>query len=177
MAQRPHPKCSLNCNRGCGRDHSSKAPQSPSLVDIEVVRKIFAQAIVNMCSRLVSVANGEMTIEEQRNKDLYLAQWLGETFCAYNKHFEPGPEGWNPSGLAEFVRQQFKDKHPENDFEADDETAVFSACAIFVGESYKALEDTLKNGVVLTNPNRLPDSVDRFVEAWTMLFVGAPQYG
>ena len=51
------PKCiKPSCNRGCcGHDHSSKAEQAPSIVDIEVVRKILSQAVVNMCKRAIAV--------------------------------------------------------------------------------------------------------------------------
>lgn len=169
------PKCSLNCTRGCGHDHSSKAPQSPSIVDIEVVRKLLSQAVINMCKRVVAAAKGEISRDELVDKDLELTEWLGDTFCGRNKHFESGPEDWNPEGLAEFIKQTIPQitEVPFNE-ELDSDDIVFKACAIFVGEAYKAVEETLKSGVELTHPNSFPASVAAFIEAWTMLFVGAP---
>ena len=77
------PKCiKPSCNRGCcGHDHSSKAEQAPSIVDIEVVRKILSHAIVNMCKRAIACAEGELTRDELAEKDMKLMEWLGETFC------------------------------------------------------------------------------------------------
>lgn len=82
------PKCiKPSCNRGCcGHDHSSKAEQAPSIVDIEVVRKILSQAIVNMCKRAIACAEGELTRDELAEKDMKLMEWLGETFCGNNSH-------------------------------------------------------------------------------------------
>lgn len=170
------PKCSLNCNRGCGHDHSSKAPQSPSIVDIEVVRKLLSQAVVNMCKRVVAAAKGEISREELVDKDLTLTEWLGDTFCGRNKHFESGPEDWNPEGLSVFIKQtipQIAEVPFEEDLSSDD--VVFKACAIFVGEAYKAVEETLKSGIELNSSKDFPPSVEAFIEAWTMLFVGAPE--
>ena len=97
------PKCSLNCNRGCGHDHSSKAEQPPSIVDIEVVRRILSQALVNMFKRSIACVQGEITEDERAEKDQKLVEWLGDTFCGKNPHFEIGTDDWNPDGLAQFI--------------------------------------------------------------------------
>ena len=70
------PKCiKPSCNRGCcGHDHSSKAEQAPSIVDIEVVRKILSQAVVNMCKRAIACAEGELTRDELAEKDMKLME-------------------------------------------------------------------------------------------------------
>ena len=153
------PKCiKPSCNRGCcGHDHSSKAEQAPSIVDIEVVRKILSQAVVNMCKRAIACAEGELTRDELAEKDMKLMEWLGETFCGNNSHFEPGPEDWTTEGGG-----------------MSSDEVVVKACAIFVGEAYKAIHDALKAGFPLLDADELPAPVASFVESWTLLFVGAP---
>lgn len=171
------PKCiKPSCNRGCcGHDHSSKAEQPPSLVDIEVVRKLLSQAVVNMCKRAMACAEGELTRDELAEKDLTLMEWLGETFCGNNSHFEPGPEDWTPAGLAEYIKQALPQitENPEGAEMSSDEVVV-KACAIFVGEAYKAIHSALKAGFPLLDADELPAPVASFVESWTLLFVGAP---
>ena len=171
------PKCiKPSCNRGCcGHDHSSKAEQAPSIVDIEVVRKILSQAVVNMCKRAIACAEGELTRDELAEKDMKLMEWLGETFCGNNSHFEPGPEDWTTEGLAEYINQALPqiEENPEGEEMSSDEVVV-KACAIFVGEAYKAIHDALKAGFPLLDADELPAPVASFVEAWTLLFVGAP---
>lgn len=171
------PKCiKPSCNRGCcGHDHSSKAEQAPSIVDIEVVRKILSQAVVNMCKRAIACAEGELTRDELAEKDMKLMEWLGETFCGNNSHFEPGPEDWTTEGLAEYIKQALPqiEENPEGEEMSSDEVVV-KACAIFVGEAYKAIHDALKAGFPLLDADELPVPVASFVESWTLLFVGAP---
>ena len=58
----------------CRPDHSSKAPQSPSLVNLEVVRSIFSQAVINMMRRHISNAQGELDTEKMLEKDAFLAE-------------------------------------------------------------------------------------------------------
>lgn len=171
------PKCiKPSCNRGCcGHDHSSKAEQAPSIVDIEVVRKILSQAVVNMCKRAIACAEGELTRDELAEKDMKLMEWLGETFCGNNSHFEPGPEDWTTEGLAEYIKQALPqiEENPEGEEMSSDEVVV-KACAIFVEEAYKAIHDALKAGFPLLDADELPAPVASFVRTWTLLFVGAP---
>ena len=91
------PKCiKPSCNRGCcGHDHSSKAEQAPSIVDIEVVRKILSQAVVNMCKRAIACAEGELTRDELAEKDMKLMEWLGVTTVILNRALKTGqPKVW-----------------------------------------------------------------------------------
>ncbi len=102
-------------------------------------------------------------------------EWLGETFCGNNSHFEPGPEDWTTEGLAEYIKQALPqiEENPEGGGMSSDEVVV-KACAIFVGEAYKAIHDALKAGFPLLDADELPAPVASFVESWTLLFVGAP---
>lgn len=164
---------SRRCNTGaCGHDHSSKAVQSPSLVDITVVRGIFAQAAVNLTKRAKLCAAGEMTRKEFDDKMTELTEWLGETFCGHNRHFEDGPEDWNPAGLAASLRgilgKNAWDVPPE-----DDEEAVFTACAVFTSEVLKAVLSCIQEGDDVDDPKNLPPALDEFIETWAMVFAGA----
>ena len=104
-----------------------------------------------------------------------LMEWLGETFCGNNSHFEPGPEDWTTEGLAEYIKQALPqiEENPEGEEMSSDEVVV-KACAIFVEQAYKAIHDALKAGFPLLDADELPAPVASFVESWTLLFVGAP---
>ena len=65
------------------------------------------------------------------------------------------------------------EENPEGGGMSPDEVVV-KACAIFVGEAYKAIHDALKAGFPLLDADELPAPVASFVESWTLLFVGAP---
>ena len=168
-------RCRLSCGRSsrgcCGHDHGSKAVQKPSLVDIEVVRNIFSQAMKNMFSRALSCARGELSKEDLIDKDEYLSQWLTETFCGHNKYFEEGPECWNPTGLAEVLRQMPLVRIKQ---EVDDEAVVFTAISVFIDESHKIIANQLTQED-LSEDNKLNlEGIERFIEYWTLLFSGAP---
>ncbi len=166
-----------SCRPGGCHDHSSRAPQSPSLVDLVVVRGIFSQAVVNMFNRAVACSQGEMTKEELDKKDLVLTEWLGDTFCGHNSHFEEGPEDWNPKGLAEVLRGILADNavwEEGEEMPEDDESVIFTACAVFVAEAYKAILTSMQSGVAIDDTKNLPPEVDSFVETWAMVFAGAP---
>lgn len=166
------PKCSLNCNRGCGHDHSSKVEQPPSIVDIEVVRRILSQALVNMFKRSIACAQGEMTEEERAAKDKILVEWLGETFSGNNPHFESGPDDWNPDGLALFIRMMVHEI-AEKIEEGSSEETIYKAAAYFCEKSYLVLRDAFHASREIEDPNNLPSILQEWVETWTMLLVGA----
>lgn len=166
------PKCSLNCNRGCGHDHSSKAEQSPSIVDIEVVRRILSQALVNMFKRSIACVQGEITEDERAEKDQKLVEWLGDTFCGKNPHFEIGPDDWNPDGLAQFIRMTVQEIAEKTEEDTPEET-IYETAVYFCAKSYLVLRDTFQAGWEIEDANNLPPMLQEWVETWTMLFVGA----
>lgn len=166
------PKCSLNCNRGCGHDHSSKAEQPPSIVDIEVVRRILSQALVNMFKRSIACVQGEITEDERVEKDQKLVEWLGDTFCGKNPHFEIGPDDWNPDGLAQFIRMTVQEIAEKTEEDTPEET-IYETAAYFCAKSYLVLRDTFQAGWEIEDANNLPPMLQKWVETWTMLFVGA----
>ena len=166
------PKCSLNCNRGCGHDHSSKAEQPPSIVDIEVVRRILSQALVNMFKRSIACVQGEITEDERVEKDQKLVEWLGDTFCGKNPHFEIGPDDWNPDGLAQFIRMTVQEIAEKTEEDTPEET-IYETAADFCAKSYLVLRDTFQAGWEIEDANNLPPMLQEWVETWTMLFVGA----
>ena len=166
------PKCSLNCNRGCGHDHSSKAEQPPSIVDIEVVRRILSQALVNMFKRSIACVQGEITEDERVEKDQKLVEWLGDTFCGKNPHFEIGPDDWNPDGLAQFIRMTVQEIAEKTEEDTPEET-IYETAAYFCVKSYLVLRDTFQAGWEIEDANNLPPMLQEWVETWTMLFVGA----
>ncbi|WP_251451319.1 hypothetical protein [Parasutterella muris] len=166
------PKCSLNCNRGCGHDHSSKAEQPPSIVDIEVVRRILSQALVNMFKRSIACVQGEITEDERVEKDQKLVEWLGDTFCGKNPHFEIGPDDWNPDGLAQFIRMTVQEIAEKTEEDTPEET-IYETAAYFCAKSYLVLRDTFQAGWEIEDANNLPPMLQEWVETWTMLFVGA----
>ncbi|MVX55679.1 hypothetical protein [Parasutterella muris] len=166
------PKCSLNCNRGCGHDHSSKAEQPPSIVDIEVVRRILSQALVNMFKRSIACVQGEITEDERAEKDQKLVEWLGDTFCGKNPHFEIGPDDWNPDGLAQFIRMTVQEIAEKTEEDTPEET-IYETAAYFCAKSYLVLRDTFQAGWEIEDANNLPPMLQEWVETWTMLFVGA----
>ena len=83
--------------------------------------------------RFPSWPEGELTRDELAEKDMKLMEWLGETFCGNNSHFEPGPEDWTTEGLAEYIKQALPqiEENPEGEEMSSDEVVV-KACAIFV---------------------------------------------
>ena len=166
------PKCSLNCNRGCGHDHSSKAEQPPSIVDIEVVRRILSQALVNMFKRSIACVQGEITEDERVEKDQKLVEWLGDTFCGKNPHFEIGPDDWNPDGLAQFIRMTVQEIAEKTEEDTPEET-IYETAAYFCAKSYLVLRETFQAGWEIEDANNLPPMLQEWVETWTMLFVGA----
>lgn len=166
------PKCSLNCNRGCGHDHSSKAEQPPSIVDIEVVRRILSQALVNMFKRSIACVQGEITEDERAEKDQKLVEWLGDTFCGKNPHFEIGPDDWNPDGLAQFIRMTVQEIAEKTEEDTHEET-IYETAVYFCAKSYLVLRDTFQAGWEIEDANNLPPMLQEWVETWTMLFVGA----
>ncbi|WP_289163499.1 hypothetical protein [uncultured Parasutterella sp.] len=166
------PKCSLNCNRGCGHDHSSKAEQPPSIVDIEVVRRILSQALVNMFKRSIACVQGEITEDERAEKDQKLVEWLGDTFCGKNPHFEIGPDDWNPDGLAQFIRMTVQEIAEKTEEDTPEET-IYETAVYFCAKSYLVLRDTFQAGWEIEDANNLPPMLQEWVETWTMLFVGA----
>lgn len=166
------PKCSLNCNRGCCHDHSSKAEQPPSIVDIEVVRRILSQALVNMFKRSIACVQGEINEDERAEKDQILVEWLGETFSGNNPHFESGPDDWNPDGLAQFIRMTVQEIAEKTEEDSSEET-IYEAAAYFCAKSYLVLRDTFHAGREIEDANNLPPMLQEWVESWTMLFVGA----
>lgn len=159
----------------CRPDHSSKAPQSPSLVNLEVVRSIFSQAVINMMRRHISNAQGELDTEKMLEKDAFLAQWLGDTFTGKNPHFEIGPENWNPNGLAAFLRENLAHLPQAKDLLiGDDEEVIYSISKLFKDQAQGAISGLLAEGNFSTYPEELPPYASQFIEAWAMLYTGAP---
>ena len=170
------PQCALNCNRGCSKDFSSREPQSPSLVALDVVRKLFVQAFVNSFKRLEAVQNGEMDLEEKEEKDRVLHDWLTDTFCGRNPHFEVGPENWNPKGLSEHLRGVFSNAvEPISSKMPDDDSELIEYCfTIFLDQVQSAINSYSEHGLSITSAQEIPEPALQFIESWAMLFVGAP---
>ncbi|MCD8340209.1 MAG: hypothetical protein LUC43_08460 [Burkholderiales bacterium] len=160
----------------CRKDHSSRAPQSPSLVSLPVIRIMLSTAFINMARRHISQKQGELSAEVVRQKDDYLAQWLTETFSGENPHFETGPEHWNPHGLSEHMRIALAPmrKGGIESFPEKDRDVLKLVFDLFKDQSALAVEDCLVAGELLEYPEQLPPAVDRFIETWSMLLVGAP---
>lgn len=166
-------KCSPNCG-ACGHDHSSEAPQSPSLVNLEVVRSIFTRAVINMMRRHISNIQGELDTDTMLEKDEYLAEWLGDTFSGKNPHFETGPEDWNPHGLAAHLKENLAQLPEAKDIlVGDDETVVANASSLFKLQAQGAIGAFLAEGNFRQYPEELPPYADQFIEAWAMLYTGA----
>ncbi len=158
------------------RDHSSRAPQSPSLVSLPVVRIMLATAYINMGRRHVASHQGELSKEAVRIKDEYLAKWLTETFGGQNPHFETGPENWNPHRLAEHLREALAPMREggKESFPEDDKEVLQMVFDLFKEQCALAVGDGIRSGELLDYPERLSPAVERFIESWAMLLIGAP---
>lgn len=159
------------CNLGGCKDFSSRAEQLPSLADIEVVRTLLTQALTNMCTRLRSVASGEMTREEAENKNRVLADWLTDTLSGCNRHFQSGAEGWNPEGLSEHLLSLFQG---QENFPFDCTRPIGSICLQFVAQAEEVSAELVKRGAFTPGQKELPAWSEAFVENWCLLLTGAP---
>ncbi len=171
-------KPGFNCasNSRCGHDHSSRAPQSPSLVSLDVVREMLLTAFVNMGRRHFSLTQGQLTEEQVKEKDEYLVRWLTDTFCGNNRHFEVGPEDWNPHGLATYLKGALAPLREggEESFPEKDDEVLSLVFDLFVDQVSLAVDDCITDGYKLQDPKDLPATVDHFIEVWSMLLTGAP---
>lgn len=160
----------------CGHDHSSRAPQKPSLVDLEVVRQFFTVSFVRIAQSVEATHSGEMTQEDFRKKAEAIATRLSEIFCGYFSNYDEGPEDWNPHGLAETLRDILGQNGvwDENGVPQSDENVVFTGCEIFIEQSIKAVNDKRSQGFVIRTADDIPGDVEMFIEQWAMIFAGAP---
>ncbi len=173
-------KCNVNCGRGC-HDFSSRAPQSPSIVDIEVVRQLLSTALVNSANRKLLCRQGEMTEDEAKAKDDYLVTWLTDTFSGGNPHFETGPENWNPHGLAtsfrEVIREMRVPMPDDMELSDDDEEFLRSCFELFVNQMGLAIDEYAGKGIPLVEAESFPPRVEHFIESWALILTGAPLSG
>lgn len=87
-------------------DFSSRADRLPSLASIDVVEPVVRQALINTAQRHSRHLAGDLSREDIDEADDRLLDWLGQTFSGKNRNFASA-EGWNPGGLAEYVRENF----------------------------------------------------------------------
>lgn len=159
--------------RSC-HDFSSRAAQLPSLAAIDVVEGLLAQAVRNTVRRLAEVWEGTMSPEEAADADQRLCDWLTATFCGENRHYAC-VEGWNPEGLANYVREQYGDQIPviPTGRRRGDEGVIESVMVVLVGKLHRMIEEELEAGAALMEvPVR--QAAQNFTTSWAALLVGAP---
>lgn len=166
--------CGSSCGPSCRCDFSSRAPQLPSLLSIEVVTGLLCQAVANSARRAQMAENGDMSPEEIDAADDKLVNWLGATFCGNNRHYASG-EGWNSEGLAAYLREMISDEIAAScgGVPRNDDQLVYAACALFVKDMYRLIERDQAAGRDLDGIENTPAGV-RFIGFWSRLLVGAP---
>ena len=167
------------CGTGrCGscHDFSSKAEGLPSLASIDVIERILLQAVKNTARRAQEAADGKLTHEDLVAADLKLVEWLTDTFAGRNPHFATA-EGWNPTGLAQYLREGMGEKVRAalgGQLPSDDYTMIEVGARLFLNNAYMMLEN-LGAGA---NPNlaefEQSDAVISFVNYWSCLLTGCP---
>lgn len=162
------------CNSRCGCDFSSKAEQLPSLVSIEVVGDILAQALGNTARRSEAVAAGDMSPDELQTADAKLADWLGVTFSGGNPHFASG-EDWNPQGLSLYLTDLLSEdiRQVVGTIPEDPEEVVFAAVMVFMRDLYDFLSDFSQGGFSVAGAEKTPMGV-AFINRWSRILTGAP---
>ena len=167
-------RCARSCGPSCRCDFSSRAPQLPSLLSIEVVAGLLAQAVANSARRARLADLGEMSPEEVDAADDMLVNWLGATFCGGNRHYASG-EGWNSEGLARYLRETIPDQIVAScgGLPRDDDQLVYATCALFVKDMYRIIERDQSMGRDLDGMENTP-AAGRLIRFWSALLVGAP---
>ena len=167
-------RCSSCFSGGGCRDFSSRAEQLPSLAAIDVVEKLLLQALKNTAKRAEMAARGEISREELTEANQKLVDWLGLTFAGGNPHFQSA-EGWNPRGLAQYMREEMPDslKAAVNTIPDDDEEVIYTAAGIFLSDVYATLHSLAVQGVPFDGIENAEPCV-RMVQFWSALMVGAP---
>ena len=158
----------------CAKDFSSREPGKPNLASIDVVGGIVEQAVRNTLRRMQNVSDGDMSLEEAAQADERLVHWLTETFCGRNKHFASA-EGWNPSGLADYIREVFSGdllKAGRHAPSSDAEVVAWVAYRFLRGlyELIKEMPAAGRNYPEMEYAPRVRD----FVSFWQGVLVGAP---
>lgn len=165
-----------SCRSGRCGDFSSKAEGLPNLANIDVVERILLQAVRNTAQRSVDAASGKLTREDLVQADLRLVQWLSDTFGGRNRHFDTA-EGWNPTGLAQYLREGLGEnireflggKLPEDDYEM-----IGIGARLFLNNTYALLEQIGRMGNTNLSGLEQSDAVAGFIDYWSCLLTGCP---
>lgn len=165
-----------SCRSGRCSDFSSKAAGLPSLASIDVVERILLQAVKNTAQRAVDASEGKLTQQDLVDADLRLVQWLADTFAGRNHHFATA-EGWNPVGLAQYLREGMGENIRDalgGTLPGDDYEMIEIGARLFLNNAYVMLEQIgLQDGASLTGLEQ-SDSVLSFVSYWSSLMTGCP---
>ena len=158
----------------CARDFSSREPGKPNLASIDVVGGILEQAVRNTLRRMQQVSDGNMSPQEAAQADDRLVNWFTETFCGRNKHFASA-EGWNPCGLADYIREVFSGDLQKAGRHApsSDAEVVGWVSERFLQGFYELIENLPKAGTNFHEMEYAP-RVREFVAFWQSVLVGAP---
>lgn len=169
-------KCGSCRSGGCG-DFSSKAQGLPSLASIDIIERILLQAVKNTAKRAEQASRGELTHDDIVEADLKLVGWLTDTFAGRNPHFATD-EGWNPTGLAQYlreamgegVRRMFNGSLPEDDCQM-----IEVGARLFLNNAYVLLEDLGRRGGGASFESlEQYEEVASFVSYWSSLLTGCP---
>ncbi len=164
-----------SCRSGHCGDFSSKATGLPSLASIDVVERILLQAVKNTAQRAVDASEGRLSREDLQEADLRLVQWLADTFAGRNKHFATA-EGWNPTGLGEYLRQGMGPRVREilgGTLPSDDYQMIEIGARVFLNNAYELLEGLGASGTSLAGLEQ-NNEVLGFVNYWSSLLTGCP---
>ena len=134
---------------------------------------VFYHSILK-CHVLIDLKIGKLTHQDIVDADLRLVSWLADTFAGRNKHFATA-EGWNPTGLAEYLREGLDEnirtalggKLPEDDYGMIDLGA-----RLFLNNAYVMLEQIGTTGSLSGLEQH--DGVLSFVNYWSCLLTGCP---
>ena len=158
----------------CAKDFSSREPGKPNLATIDVAGGIVSQAVRNTLRRMQEVSEGIISPQEAAAADERLLEWLTQTFSGRNKHFASA-EGWNPAGLAQYVREVFA-----GDLSAAGRHAPRSDAEViawlferFLSGFYDLIHRRSKAQERYLGMENAPD-VREFVSFWQGVLVGAP---
>lgn len=115
-----------------------------------------------------------MSEDEIDVADTRLADWLGATFSGNNKHYESS-EGWNPDGLAGYVRDTLATEIEKRfgSVSEDNVDIIYCASSLFVKDIYTMLERHSATGGNFQGAALSPPAL-KLVNWWSRLFTGAP---
>lgn len=165
-----------NCRSGRCGDFSSKATGLPSLASIDVVERILLQAVKNTARRSVEASEGKLTHDDIVEADLTLVHWLTDTFAGRNPHFATA-EGWNPKGLAAYLREGMGENIREvlgGKLPEDDYAMIEIGARLFLNNAYVLLEQIGRMGNGNLSGLEQSDGVLSFVNYWSSLLTGCP---